>query len=388
MGLFFAPWGKRSNAPMKQTDIIFTKIQNKMQTPKIINLFFIGFYLCFCTIACDVATTEPQYIPDVQGLEQEVQIIRFEQALFNLDTNNMAQSLESLYQKYPKFTPGFMQTVFRVNDRQVAQRAVKGYLNYPPAQHTYDTIQQLFGDLSPIQPQLNQLATYFAYYNYNDQTPITKAYTHLCEYSYDRAVGDGFIPLPLDMAIGQGYPPYTQAQIPMYQQRTLNLQHLVPKAAYAIAEDWITNAAEMKGNYMIDFMLLEGKKYYLTDILMPKTADSLKFGFSAFQMKYCQRGELELYEHLSDNEMLYSNNRRDFSKFITPGPFNPAISLPGNSGSWLGYRIVESFAKKQREVLQQSQPNLSAREIDQKVLQIVLKENDPQKYLQLYKPKK
>ena len=172
----------------------------------------------------------------------------------------------------------------------------------------------------------------------------------------------------------------------MYQQRTLNQDHLVAKAAYAIAEDMVATTCEVKSSFMIDFILLEGKKYYITDILLPSLPDSIKYGFSAYQMEYCQKGELELYKHLTDEEVLYSEDAKKYSKFVTPGPFNPEIALPGNSGSWLGAQIIQSFADHQRQQLRQSNPD--ARTVDQQVLEMVLKENDPQKFLQLYKPRK
>ena len=128
----------------------------------------------------------------------------------------------------------------------------------------------------------------------------------------------------------------------------------------------------------------------MTDILLPNVADSLKFGFSAYQWEYCIKSgsELTLYEYLVNEELLYSSESKKFTKYITKGPFKPNLDLPGNSGSWLGYRMILSFAKHHRNLLKQTNTALSAREIDQQVLKMVLEENDPQKFLTLYKPPK
>lgn len=360
-----------------------------MQIPKIINFFLFGILLSFFLSACDITISKvPVYIPNTKGINANIEIIRFEQDFFALDTSNLEKELASLKAKYPDFTEIFLYGVLRIPNPQQELRIVKGYLGHQPSRHTHDTLSTLTQDLTLIQTQLNELATYFEYYNYDNKKPLTKAFTHLCEYSYDRAIGDGFVPLPLDMTLGKGYPPYVEGQIPMYQQRTLNQEHLVAKAAYALSEEMITREVVMKSNFIIDFMLYEGKKFYVTSIFLPTVADSIKFSFSSHQMDYCRKGELELYKHLTEEEILYSDNMKKYSKFVTPGPFNPQIALPGNSGSWLGYKMILSFAQHQRKILKQTNPKLSDREIDQQVLQVVLKENDPQKFLQLYKPQK
>lgn len=360
-----------------------------MQTPKIINAFFLSCFLCFGLFSCDVTRTEVDYIPDVKGLEQEMSLIRFEQDFFSLDTTNLYASLQNLKEKYPEFTQGFLSTVIGARDSASENRIVKGYLNYPDALFTYDTVQQVFQDLSTVQTQLNELATYYHYY-FPDAKPLSKAFTYLSEYHGDRLVilEDGLVGLPLDMALGEGYSPYIYLKIPSYDQRTCNKEHLVAKAADAVAQTIISEHAQAGGNHLIDQMLYNGKIFYLTDLLLPTVADSLKFGFSSFQMEFCKEGELTLYVHISEEELMYASETKLISKYITKGPFKPQLDLPGNSGSWLGYRMVRAFANHQRTALSKTNPNLSKREIDQKVLDIVLKENDPQKFLQLYKPPK
>ncbi len=360
-----------------------------MQTPKLIHFFLLVILFSLGFSACNVSTTEvPKYVPDTEGIHAKIELIRFEQDFFGMDTNQIVSSLEQLKTKYPDFTNIYLQSVLRVPNVAQEPLIVKGYLAYKPTHYTYDTVQKVMEDMSLVETQLGELATYFEYYNYNKKIPLTKAYTHLCEYSYSRGVGDGFVPLPLDMALGQGYPPYNQLQIPLYLQRTLNKEHLVAKAAYAIAEDMVDTEADMKSNFMIDLMLYEGKKFYITDILLPTVADSVKFSFSSFQMAYCKKGELELYHHMTEEEVFYSDDMKKYAKFVAPGPFNPELALPGNSGTWLGYRMVLNFAAQQRKILKQSRPKSTARQIDQEVLKMVLKENDPQKFLQLYKPRK
>ncbi|CAA6798992.1 MAG: Unknown protein [uncultured Aureispira sp.] len=360
-----------------------------MQTPKIINAFFCFLFLGAFLISCESTIVETSYIPETQGINASVELIRFEQAFFNLDTANIGPELKELENKYPKFTGGYLSSVLGVRDSISGRKQILGYLNYADARYTYDTVQQVFGTMPLIQTQLNQLATYYQYY-FPKNPAFNKAFTYLSEYHGDRlaVIDEGFIGLPLDMALGQGYPPYTFLKIPVYDQRTCTKEHLVPKAADAIAQNLVAAVTKPKGNHLIDLMLYNGKIMYLTDVLLPTVEDSLLFGFSSLQMQYCKAGEYKLYEHIVGEELMYSSETKKINKYISKGPFKPQFDLPGNSGSWLGYRMICSYERQLRSKLKRAKPNLSTRELDQEILQTILKETEPQKFLTNYKPPK
>lgn len=360
-----------------------------MQTPKIINAFFWFLLLVSFLISCESTIVETSYIPETQGINASVELIRFEQAFFNLDTATIAPELQKLENQYPEFTGGYLSSVLGVRDSITGRKQVLGYLNYSDARYTYDTIQKVFAEMPLIQEQLNQLATYYQYYFPNNQA-LNKAFTYLSEYHGDRLaiIDEGFVGLPLDMALGQGYPPYTFLKIPAYDQRTCTKEHLVPKAADAISQNLVAEMTKPKGNHLIDLMLYNGKIMYLTDLLLPTIEDSLLFGFSSQQMQYCKAGEYKLYEHISNEELMYSSETKKINKYINKGPFKPQFDLPGNSGSWLGYRMVRSYERQLRAKLKSAKPNLSTRELDQEIMQTVLKETEPQKFLTNYKPPK
>ena len=76
-----------------------------MQTPKIINSFFVLITLSFVFNACDVTTApKANYIPNTEGINAQVEIIRFEKDFFAIDTSNVEQGLVELKQKHPDFT--------------------------------------------------------------------------------------------------------------------------------------------------------------------------------------------------------------------------------------------------------------------------------------------
>jgi hypothetical protein len=360
-----------------------------MQTPKIMNAFFLWSVLTGLFSSCESTVVERQYIPNTEGINASMELLRFDRAFFDVDTSQILASLEQLQTRYPDFTEGYLRTFLNASLSPVGAQRAKGFLTHPDTRYTYDTIQQVFDSLPEVEAQLRDLSTYYSYY-FPEQPPLDKAYTYLSDYHGDRfaLLEAGFVGLPLDMALGEGYPPYTFLKIPLYDQRTCTREHLVPKAADAVAQNLMMRYGEAGGSHLIDQMLYNGKVFYLSDILLPEVADSLKFGFSSFQMAYMRKGELKLYEYLSNEELMYESETKRISKYVTKGPFKPQLDLPGNSGSWLGFKMVRSYVAHWRRELKKTQPKATARAIDLQVLQQTLKESDPQQFLRFYKPPK
>ena len=121
---------------------------------------------------------------------------------------------------------------------------------------------------------------------------------------------------------------------------------------------------------------------------MPTASDSIIYNISNYQVMYCQKGEAALWKHLGKENLLYSSDLNKFRKYVELGPFNPEYELPGNSASWLGAQIVMQNAARMRKELRAANPNLSIRDIDQKVMRQVLSETDAQKFIQTYRPSK
>ncbi len=361
-----------------------------MQLPERMGVFFVAMLLLLISYACETTVVESQYVPDTKAINASMALIRFDRAFFKLDTAKLPQGLDALQEQYPVFTQGYLRTFLQAApNTPMGLARIKGFISHPDTRYTYDTIQQVFGELPEVTAQLQELATHYTYY-FPEEPPLTRAFTYVCDYHGDRLaiLSEGLIGLPLDMALGEGYPPYGFLKIPAYDQRTCNGAHLVPKAADAVAQNYIRAITKPSGNHLIDRMLFEGKIFYLTDLLLPTVPDSLKFSFSNQQMTYLHKVELALYEHLSNEELMYESANQKINKFVTKGPFKPHLDLPGNSGSWLGYRIIRSYAQYLRQSYQQSQPQQDARARDQQILQGILKEQDPQVFLQYYKPPK
>src|SRR5207237_5518562 len=89
--------------------------------------------------------------------------------------------------------------------------------------------------------------------------------------------------------------------------------------------------------------------WWLIDKLLPNAADTLKTGYTADQLQWCNDNEGLIWTYIIKNEDLYSNNPVTIQTYVGEGPFTQGFSQdqsPGNLGQWIGRQIVKKFADK------------------------------------------
>ena len=123
-------------------------------------------------------------------------------------------------------------------------------------------------------------------------------------------------------------------------------------------------------------MVHEGKLLYYLDMVLPDAPDSTKIGYTQTQLNWCKQNEPEIWAFLTEKELLFSNQIREYNKLISEAPSVSGMppETPGRIGIWVGWQIVRRYM--------QQNPKVSLDEL----MQI----KDGQKILQgsRYKPKK
>ena len=243
--------------------------------------FLIGLFVCACCLA-SCGDSDSRYIPDVSKVSGEVSVERFERDFFAMDSTNMTASMQLLEKKHPHFAPLFINDILggrmlsdsMFNDTVVAN--TRAFLSYPYSRWLYDTTQLVYPDNNKLQAEMQDLLRYYNYYFPKDSTPIKKLYTFISVYKYGIIVMDDYVAVGLDFFLGEGHQDYTGVENlrHAYVRRTLTPEHLSTQIAAAIADDIVETASPRLGNKLIDHMLNNGKKLYLTQCFTPKAADS------------------------------------------------------------------------------------------------------------------
>ena len=334
--------------------------------------------------AC-TADKEPRYRPDLGGIEaKRPHLVRFENLVFAQDSSEISQTLANLLRDYPDF--GKIYTKYLLGDgrNQDSLAVFEALLRLPYAYELRDSILKQYASLDFVLDGGKKLNQVFAYYFPNQPQPLDTIYTFLSVYNHGVVLVPNGLALGLDFFLGAGHGGYSGVEHLNHQyiRRQLTAEHVLPRMAQVLAQDVLAETPAIKGTRLIDFMLRNGKELYLIDKFLPDVADSCKWGFSAYQTEYCERGEKALYDYLVKEVNLFSDKTSDFRKYVEAGPFDPALGRPGNSASWLGMRMWQAYEVQLRKRTQGS----SQADIDQKIMRLILAEDQVQRVLQAYKP--
>lgn len=315
------------------------------------NWYFLLFAALVSTYACECGKGKD--IPDVSGIPVKVEIKRFEQDLFALDTNNIGSGLAQLEEKYPAFSPIFFENILGSKDTTIApeghEQYVRGFVSHPAVRKLHDTCQVVFPNLDRLQKDFEQAFRFFKYY-FPAQPLSGEVVTYISEYTvggflYD----DNSIGIGLDFYLGENYPyqQYNPANpnFSQYLIRTFNRDHIVEKSMKLLVEDLL---GPPPGNKMLDYMIHNGKALYLLDLLLPEAQDSVKLEYTQKQVDWCNENEANIWAYLISEKLLYSTDWGKYRKFVEPSPNSPGMpdEAPGRTGNWLGWQIVKAYMEK------------------------------------------
>ena len=86
--------------------------------------------------------------------------------------------------------------------------------------------------------------------------------------------------------------------------------------------------------------------------MLPELNDTILFGFTAGQMKFCRNNERQMWQYMIENDLLFSTDQFVIRKLTGNAPFTSYFTneSPGMAAIWLGFRIVESCMMKNRDM--------------------------------------
>lgn len=305
----------------------------------LINIFF----LTFCMYSCTCNQSKDKSIPVLKDTTVKVSIDRYEKALFTLNKDNLQQELKKIKPRYSFFLDGDLNDLGNI-------KQLRDYLNDPQMIENYNTSQKNFSDISKLGKQLSSALTYFKYYF--PEKKIPKVFTYICGMDFEHPVlyADSLLLIALDMYLGKDYRLYQTLGLPLYVRKTMSEEYIVRDCMKEMAEYYCYY--DMKDANCLDNMVMEGKKQYFIDIMMPMVDDTIKFKYTKKQLDWCIENESKMWAYFIDNKLLYNKDNNTFRKFFAEGPFTTTFSKgsPARTGSWIGWRIVSEYMKQDKKI--------------------------------------
>lgn len=300
--------------------------------------------------------------PDVSNIEVELNTVRFDRLLFNMDTTDVKQSFQELESEHKAFTDIFFKHILPLKgplgqpDQKKFEEGLSKFVNDDFTRSLYDTAQIVYPDLKSTDEQIVEMLKYAKYYF--PDINVSRVYTYISEFGYQTFLftqedGSDAVGVGLDLFLDD-YPYKLFAagnpSFSAYISRAFNKDHIPKKVAEAIIDDLFQVKS---GERLLDKMMENGKKLLMLEKFLPHTQDSIIFEYTKEQMDWIKSNEANVWVHLLSEDLLYETNRKKTRSLIEVSPTSKGMpqESPGRTANYIGYKILKKF--------QDRNPNIS-----------------------------
>lgn len=288
---------------------------------------------------------------DISGIEEEVEIVRFEKELFTLPLRDTLNELTELRESHPEFFDLFTWRV--INAGGITQdhfpETIGSFMTDTMISSARIKVEQVFGNFGPYEDELIKAFKYYRYHFPYKEMPVI--YTMISGFNQSVVTAENIIGISLDKYLGRDYEYYHMlSNVPLYKIQNMHPRKLLADVAYAWGMTEFDDTRHT--TTLLDNIISQGKLMYFVDAMFPGMHDSLKIGYTAEQLRWCKNNEPQMWNHLVENRMLFSNKRMDILRFINDAPSTTGfpVESPGRAGVWIGWQIVRQYMKRHREV--------------------------------------
>lgn len=330
------------------------------------------YFIIACLMALTACQHGRSYFP--KDLEtQDVEIVRFDRALLNVNESTVGQDIRVLYDEYPVFMPLWVEDILGIPswDTAILEQQLPKFLEDTlyGFKQTNALERELFADISDIQKPLNKAFTRIHWLY--PEMEIPTLYLFISGFVTPIFMEDDLIGIGADMYLGSDYEYYNRV-VYEYQKQTMRKECIPVDVVSAYL--FRTLPYTSTKSRLLDQMIYRGKVMYLTAQLFDDLPGYEVMGWTKDQWKWCERNEEAIWHLVMDKRDLFKTESLVLTSYLNDGPFTSEVSQdsPGRLGIWLGWRIVESYMAHNKNV----------------TLQELMAEPDAQKILELsfYKP--
>jgi hypothetical protein len=291
-------------------------------------------------------------IPDVSNIKVNVEVKRFEQDFFALDTINVMGSLDQLGTKYPVFLGDFLFGYMQlppITDTSLQLHAlIKQYIrDYRPIK---DSVDKAFSNFDRITEDIVKGLQFVKYYFPNYATP---PYIITCVAPLEGpadVITRNALAISLAHHLGENFSYYNSdigvQVLPRYRTHWFSRETIAVGCLKNIVGD--LRPPLQPGRPLVEQMVDAGKTLYVLDKVMPHTPDTLKLNYTKRQLEFCQKNEGIIWHSFASNNLLFTTENALTDGFMHEGPFTPEFGneSPGGIGNFVGWQIVKKYMEK------------------------------------------
>lgn len=307
------------------------------------------FIFFFCLTAVMVSCSRNPLKINVSNVELELKVKHLDHDLLQLKENEIEGAIPRLKESYKEFFDIFTYGMIGIGGTEQQ--------DFPQMLYSFVSDTLITGLKASVDAKIDtvelreELKMAFKHYKYYfPQKPVPVIYTCISGFHQSVVTSENLLGVSLDKYLGVRSRYYQQLGLPVYKRRNMHPQKMVPDMMYA----WATTEWPKSDNAsnLLSHMIYEGKMMYFVEAMMPRTADSLKIGFTKKQMEFCRKNEAPMWTYLAEKKQLFTTDRMGIKRLMDDGPYTSAFGeeSPARAGMWLGWQIVRSYMKQNKEV--------------------------------------
>ena len=286
---------------------------------------------------------------NLSGIECDIKIERFDSLFWSLDTTRLAEEFAKLNTEHPDITPIYTENVVQFGhpDSAITHDTYKLFRSNKEVGKLYEDALSIYANVDDIEKDLTEAfrrAKYFL-----PQFPTPRVYCHVSGLNQSLIVGEEFISLSIDNYLGADYYLYKEIGIYKYQRPNMRREKVAPDYITA----WLSSefSSSLADNLLSD-MIRYGKILYTVSVLLPKTPERVIMGYSEEQWDWVKENEANMWNALIASKDLYTTSMIIKNQYVGEGPFTKPFTQesPGRAGTYIGWRIVESYMKHNPQI--------------------------------------
>jgi len=293
-----------------------------------------------------------QYKVNSSSVSVNIEIKRLEQDLFSTAPEDIPGIVPRLKEKFGDCLRLFS---FVINAGDISDPSfgdnLTGFCTDKLNYEVYEAVMKQYPDIKSIEEDMEDAFRHYLWYFPGKKIPAL--FTCTTGFNNSLIVGDSVLGISLDRYLGRDSKYYPRLEIYKYMAARMNSWNIVPDCIYGWrSTEWDFETLKYTADNLLSEMLHEGKLRYFEKCMLPEISDTILFGFSSDQMEFCRNNESQMWQYLIENDLLFSTDQFIIRKFTGEAPFTSYFTneSPGRAAIWIGFRIVESYMMKNRNV--------------------------------------
>jgi hypothetical protein len=288
---------------------------------------------------------------DISNIDLDIKIKRFEKDLFAIDPSRIEEHITQLERKYGRFFQIFNYRIIKIGSSQneeypeLLRLFVTDYINFK----LYERTMEVFPDLTELTSGIEDCFKRYKYYFHKRQVP--EIITYISGFNQSAVSDENLLAIGLDKYLGRNEEFYKELG-GLYEYMLINMHK--DKILSDCMRLWAKTEFEFNDsvNNLINNMIYEGKIMYFVEAMLPCQPDTLKWGFTEPQMKFCINNEKQMWAYIIENKLVFNTDRFRINQFIREGPFTKDFTResPARAAVWLGYNIVSAYMRKNKKL--------------------------------------